>query len=43
MANEHAEYLGQRSFNSKVVLRTHTHTPDRPLCERLSASLSLEC
>ena len=24
--NQHAKYLGQRSFRSKVVVHTHTHT-----------------
>jgi len=32
--NQHAKYLGQRSFNSKVIVRTHTHTDTSP---RLSA------
>jgi len=30
--NQRANYLGQRSFSSKVIVRTHgrqTHTPDR--------------
>jgi len=25
-ANHRAEYLGQRSLRSKVIVRTHTHT-----------------
>jgi len=25
--NQHAKYLDQRSFSSKVIVRTHTHTP----------------
>jgi len=31
--NQRAKYLGQKSFRSKVILRTHrrTHTPDRLL------------
>jgi len=31
--NQLAEYVGQRSFSSKVIVRTHrhTHTPDRLL------------
>jgi len=27
--NEHAEYWSQRSFCSKVIVRTHTDTTDR--------------
>jgi len=23
--NQHVKYLGQRSFRSKVIIRTHTH------------------
>jgi len=24
--NQHATYVGQRSFHSKVIVHTHTHT-----------------
>ena len=27
--NRHAKYLGQRSFRSTVIIRTHTHTVDQ--------------
>jgi len=26
--NQRAKCLGQRSFNAKVIVRTHRHTPD---------------
>jgi len=31
--NHHAKYLGQRSFSSKVIVRTyrHTYTPEQSL------------
>jgi len=29
--NQHAKYLGQRSFSSKVIVRTHTTWPERLL------------